>query len=383
VSQDKESLPDGVYRRPRTRFLWIKYYDAQGRPQRESARTPSVKEAKRLRDQRLGSVAKGEPVATNANRVRVDELLDDLENDYKVNGKVLEAIKPNIRRLRERFGRRRAMDVTTADIRAYIATHQMTEENPDGLSNGTLDRDQSALRRAYNLAQQGTPPKLLYKPHFLMLKEAAPRQGFFEAHQLDAVCGLLPVDLRPVLRFAYVTGWRVPSEVLTLTWAQVSFEGSGSVRLEPGTTKNEQARTFPLAVDELRALLEEQRARTEEVQRQTGQIVPYVFHRRGKRIKDFRKAWHTACDEAGFPGRIPHDLRRTAVRNLVRAGVPERVAMMLTGHKTRSVFERYNIVNEADLQEAAAKLNRAERPTGTPMGTVVQLRRAGAETTRG
>ncbi len=89
----------------------------------------------------------------------------------------------------------------------------------------------------------------------------------------------------------------------------------------------------------------------------TTELTPWIFHRKGRQIGDFRKAWTTACEKAGVPGRIPHDFRRTAVRNLVRAGVPERVAMQMTGHKTRSVFERYNIVSEGDLDAAAKRLD--------------------------
>jgi integrase len=109
---------------------------------------------------------------------------------------------------------------------------------------------------------------------------------------------------------------------------------------------------------ELRTLLEE-RWQEHELLRAAGRLVPWVFHRDGERIVSFHRAWRTACRAAGVPGRIPHDLRRTAVRNLVRAGVPETVAMKLTGHKTRSVFERYNIVSEGDLREAARKLDGA------------------------
>jgi integrase len=133
----------------------------------------------------------------------------------------------------------------------------------------------------------------------------------------------------------------------------------GVVRLEVGTTKNREGRTFPFSVlPELEAMLREQRERTRVHERAHGQIVRWVFHRRGDPIHRvaFRRAWHRACPKVGVRGRVPHDLRRTAVRNLERAGVSRSVAMKLTGHKTESVYRRYAIVAERDLAEGVQKL---------------------------
>jgi site-specific recombinase XerD len=131
--------------------------------------------------------------------------------------------------------------------------------------------------------------------------------------------------------------------------------------LEPGTTKNEQGRTLPFAAHlALGRLIAAQMDRTHALQRQEQRVILWVFHREGGPLCDFRKVWKDACKEAGCPGHIVHDLRRTAVRNLVRAGVSERVAMELTGHRTRSVFDRYDIVTEADLTEAVKKLSQRQ-----------------------
>jgi integrase len=122
-------------------------------------------------------------------------------------------------------------------------------------------------------------------------------------------------------------------------------------------TKNKEGRVIVLD-GELLQVIEaqwEKRKVVEIAGQGTALICSYVFHRSGRPIRDFREAWTVACKAVGLEGKIPHDFRRTAVRNMVRAGVPERVAMMISGYRTRSVFDRYNIVSEDDLREAALK----------------------------
>jgi integrase len=278
--------------------------------------------------------------------------------------------------------------ITTADIREYIDLRQkettvarkaFTFTARDGtprhvpeqrrtvasVSNGEINRELTALKRMFNLAIQSG--KLLQKPHIPFLKEDNVRVGFFEREQFLAVLARLPEPVRLVATFAYITGWRIDSEVLALEWRQIDFAG-GEVRLDPGKTKNGEGRSFPMT-RELGELLDQQRVITEKLQRRLKVVCARVFHRAGRPIKSFRKAFRAACKEAGCPGRVLHDFRRTAVRNLVRAGIPERVAMQMTGHKTRSVFERYNIVSAGDLREAAKRLDAV---AGTISGTIEQ-----------
>jgi integrase len=136
----------------------------------------------------------------------------------------------------------------------------------------------------------------------------------------------------------------------------VSEEG---IRIPGERTKNRRPLLFPWTT-ELRAVIAGARARVDRLQHERGAIIPWVFPREdGERLGDFKKSWKTACRRAGVPGRLRHDFRRTAARDLVRAGVPERQVMELLGWKTRAMLDRYHIVSQADLDAAATKIDRA------------------------
>jgi integrase len=170
---------------------------------------------------------------------------------------------------------------------------------------------------------------------------------------------------------AYTFGWRMQSEVLTLERRQLDLD-AGTLRLDPGSTKNGEGRVVYLPAD-LQAQLATQVDRARALERKLGRVISFLFpHLRGPwkgtRRRDFRKAWAEATKKAGCPGRLRHDFRRTAVRNMVNAGVAERVAMTVTGHKTRAVFDRYHIVSPGDLQDVARRL--AGRVSGKVSGKV-------------
>jgi integrase len=156
--------------------------------------------------------------------------------------------------------------------------------------------------------------------------------------------------LHGFVTFGYKVGWRV-SDITELTWKQVDRD-NGIVRLEVGETKNGEARMIYLD-DQLKEVFNKQW----KDRKNHKTLLPYVLINRDgtDKIKRFNKAWKKACRDAGIGIRLFHDFRRTAVRNMVRSGIPERVATMVSGHKTRSVFDRYNIVDDENLKLAAQK----------------------------
>jgi len=338
------------------RFI-LSYASPNGRRFRPTIRAASKTEAERVLRQREGDVAGGRPLFASADRVKFQELTALVVRDYELNQKKsVGKTKKNVERLQEVFGGWLAVNVTATAVGTYIDKRLKA-----GFSNGSINRELSTLRRAFRLAVKAKLLSADHVPAIDLLREAPPRAGFFEPDQFEAVLRYLRPEIVPVAKFANETGWRL-REIITLEWRQVDLI-EGSVRLDPGTTKNREGRVVYLSPG-LLAVLRAQETATRHVERKKGLIIPWVFHRRGRRILRFLASWQTACRKAGVPGMLFHDLRRTAVRNMVRAGVPERVAMMVSGHKTRSVFERYNIVSEGDLREAARRVGNLHARNG-------------------
>ena len=271
-----------------------------------------------------------------AERVTVKELVQDYRRHLELrNGTGLQGNQAKFDRVEADLGEIRAAELNTPAIERWTASLLEADYAP-----GTVDTTLGCLRSALNYARKSD--RLAGVPYIPMLHPDNTRRVFFEREEVGCLIALLPAPLDDAVRFAFLTGWR-HEEVFGLSWAWIDRAG-GVITLP--RSKNGYGRTVPL-VGDLAALID----KLWEA-RKPGPLCEWVFHRKGKPVRWIAGPWRLACAQAGITGKVLHDFRRTAVRDMIRAGVSETVAMTISGHRSRSVFDRYNITSERDREQA-------------------------------
>ena len=360
-----------IFIRRGSALYWCAYY-LRGEEYRESTGTTDPDQAMRFLKRRIKEIGADQIgastfVGPQQERMKVSSLLDALEEDYKLRGKDSPQFKAHLKQIRRQFDSWRAVEVTAEAVDKYISAMLEQRSAP-----ATINRSTQLLAQAFKLAIERRHLSIAPKIRHLSEK-GNERRGFFTDENFRNLRQNLPEYLCDFCEFGYLTGWR-KGEISSLRWEDIDGE---LVELRGEYSKNKEPRSMILSGN-LEALIARRRGERKYEAGGHWLLSEYLFHRKGKPIRDFRKSWVTACVAAGlgryhcsacdraveeticpecdrkcrYIGRLFHDFRRTAVRNMVRAGVAERVAMTISGHKTRSVFDRYNIVNEEDLRDA-------------------------------
>ena len=327
-----------IYRRKGTQNWAIKFY-VDGQVRRETAGTPDRDQALSYLRRRVEEAARGTFIDRSA-RITFGGMRELLFENYRFKGNRTDPSR-HVNNLAEHFGRMRGDEITEERIRAYSTKRLVT----DRAKPATLRRELAVLKRMLRLAS----PRLPRVPLVDMPRVDNARQGFFEEEDLQAILPHLPGHARNLVEFLYLTGWR-SGEASRLQWADVDWKRQ-TVLLRD--SKNREPRIFPFKYHQrLESVLRQQREEVSRWERENACVCPSVFHYRGRPLRKLRRSWRNACTAAGMPGRLLHDFRRTAVRNLIRAGVQQAIAMKITGHKTDSIFRRYLIVDEELLAQA-------------------------------
>lgn len=318
---------------------WFARFRIDGKLHRETTHTPDHDLALAFLRRRLDEAARGRYVEVQE-RITFEEMRQLLLENYRFKANRTDP-GPHVKRLAEAFGHLNGEDITEERIKAYGRKRLDT----DGVARATLRRELAVLKRMLRLAS----PRLPRVPLVDLPRVDNARQGFFEEEHLQAVLPHLPPHARHLVEFLYLTGWR-SSEAFRLQWSDVDWDRQ-TVLLRD--SKNREPRLFPFRHHpRLEAVLRRQRDEVSVWERRRARLCASVFHWNGHPIKKLRRSWKRACAAAGMPDRLLHDFRRTAVRNLIRAGVQQAIAMKITGHKTGSIFRRYLIVDEELLAQA-------------------------------
>jgi integrase len=360
-----------IYQRGNT--WWIQY-SHRGQLYRESVHSHDKATANRMLNQRLREYAKSRVIGPTVEKVTLEEMRTAILDDYHLEGnRSIATIENFTDNLLAFFGpRARAIDITGDRVAAYVKARLDA-----GMSNASINRETACLRRMFKLMIDASRLSHDHVPKRPRLKEAEPRKGFLEPAEFAKLRDVLPAYLRDPVSFLYLSGWR-KGAMCSLMWsrdAELEYDSEGnitggSIHLAPENSKNKSPWTLPLTGELIEVIRSAWRNRKDGC--------PYIFHDSGVPIYDFRRPWRKACKAVGLDALLVHDLRRSCARNLVRAGVPERIAMSFTGHKTRSMFDRYNIVGDADLRFAMNRVSECVRERAAENPKVLPLRKTPA-----
>jgi len=353
-----------------TPILYPKFYIRHGK-KTVCTKKEKLGEAKTAVKKMAGEDAQGQRRLTAPPPdVRVGTLLDLVIEDYKQSGqKTIAGTRGKIKNgLRPYFGDMLAARVDSEEIERWMRWRSPRRirkaAGHESLQPASINRELSILRRAFQLGYERKPQLVERIPPIKKLGENNVRKGFVTPDQYRALLAELPEHLQGITCIAYHVANR-KGELVRLEWSDVELDGNPPVfTMWPGETKNNDGRTLPILpgamLDTLRRLKTEHDEKWPKAKHvflnPEGQ--PLAYHM-------MRKAWDDACKRAGVPGLLFHDLRRSAVRNLRRAGVTQKVAREFSGHKTDAVFDRYNITDFDDLKDAAARLQRFLTPRST------------------
>jgi integrase len=372
---------------------WISYY-LRGREYRESARTSNEHKAKQFLNRRKDEVGADRTGARLfagpcLERILVNELLDDLCDDYKRGGKrrIRREVGPQmlscLKRVRDYFGSMRAMEVRTGHVEGFITLLQSKHR-----ASATINRSLELLGRAFRLAVNADPPKLARALKVPKLDERSNvRKGKFSQHEAELIFASLPDYMSDVARFAYETGTR-SGEIRKLQWGYLQPD---AISVPATDTKTREARSIALT-PELEAII----ARRKKVRVDKCEL---IFHHDGEPIMDYRKAWQKACvlnalgrffcrdcrNEKGqfiaaldanrvcprcqkkceipkYIGRIFHDFRRSCAHELWKAGGSIDDCMKVTGHASASMFKRYaDLFSDEEIRERQREVQQRRR----------------------
>lgn len=331
-------------KRLRGKIWWIRYY-YRGKAVDESTESRDERDADKLLRKRLGQLELGARPAARS-KLTIGDVIDLTLNEYRLlkrRGLQIEELRSKA--VRVAIGHFPADRFSQSAIRDYIEQRRTA-----GRADSTINRELSLVRHGFTLALQADPPLVERAPKIPKLAEENVREGFLEHDQYLKLRAALPDRLKCLLVVKYHLGLRL-GELRNLRWEQVDIPGA-AIKLPGRSTKSKKPRTAPIYGD-MGPSLEMQMADRDA----NWPNCPWVFHYRNRQIGHHVKGWREACIAAGVPDLLRHDLRRSAVRNMERAGIPRSIATSISGHLTEAVYRRYDIVSERDLSIARERMN--------------------------